>query len=66
MCVNEEATTNEKAKSITLKQTSIAKPTETLAMTEVNGTDNPLEIGGGIGNEKADAAWVMRALAKSG
>jgi prepilin-type processing-associated H-X9-DG protein len=43
---------------MTVKQTSVAKPTETVAMTEVNGTDNPLEIGGGIGNEKADAAWL--------
>jgi len=27
-------------------------------VTEVNGTDDPKEIGGGIGNEKADAAWL--------
>jgi prepilin-type N-terminal cleavage/methylation domain-containing protein/prepilin-type processing-associated H-X9-DG protein len=41
-----------------VKQTSLARPTDTIAMTEVNGTDNPAEIGGGIGNEKADAAWL--------
>ena len=29
-----------------------------VAVTEVNGTDDPREIGGGIGNEKADAAWL--------
>jgi prepilin-type processing-associated H-X9-DG protein len=29
-----------------------------IAITEVNGTDNPKDIGGGIGNEKADAAWL--------
>ena len=41
-----------------VKQASVARPTDTVAMTEVNGTDNPAEIGGGIGNEKADAAWL--------
>jgi len=40
------------------KYSSILKPVETIAMTEVNGTDDPKEIGGGIGNEKADAAWL--------
>jgi prepilin-type N-terminal cleavage/methylation domain-containing protein/prepilin-type processing-associated H-X9-DG protein len=44
--------------NVTVKQTTIQKPTDTIAMTEVNGTDNPSEIGGGIGNEKADAAWL--------
>jgi prepilin-type N-terminal cleavage/methylation domain-containing protein/prepilin-type processing-associated H-X9-DG protein len=41
-----------------VKQTAVLRPTETVAMTEVNGTANPAEIGGGIGNEKADAAWL--------
>jgi len=40
------------------KYSSILKPSEVVAMTEVNGTDNPKEIGGGLGNEKADAAWL--------
>ncbi|MDD5139805.1 MAG: prepilin-type N-terminal cleavage/methylation domain-containing protein [Verrucomicrobiales bacterium] len=40
------------------KFTSIIKPTEVVAMTDVNGSDNPAEIGGGIGNEKADSAWL--------
>jgi len=40
------------------KQATILKPVETIAMTEVNGTDDPKEIGGGLGNEKADAAWL--------
>jgi prepilin-type N-terminal cleavage/methylation domain-containing protein/prepilin-type processing-associated H-X9-DG protein len=40
------------------KYSSIQKPVEAIAMTEVNGTDDPSEIGGGIGNEKADAAWL--------
>ncbi len=40
------------------KYSSILKPVEAIAMTEVNGTDDPKEIGGGIGNEKADAAWL--------
>ncbi len=40
------------------KDTSVARPVEMIAVTEVNGTDNPAEIGGGIGNEKADAAWL--------
>jgi prepilin-type N-terminal cleavage/methylation domain-containing protein/prepilin-type processing-associated H-X9-DG protein len=42
----------------TRKYSSILKPVEAVAMTEVNGTDDPKEIGGGIGNEKADAAWL--------
>ena len=40
------------------KVSSVSRPTEVIAVTEVNGTDNPKEIGGGIGNEKADAAWL--------
>jgi len=40
------------------KHTGIQKPTETVAMTEIGGSSNPKEIGGGIGNEKADAAWL--------
>jgi len=40
------------------KYSSIVKPSEVIALTEVNGTDDPKEIGGGIGNEKADAAWL--------
>ena len=39
------------------KMSSIKSPVKTIAMTECNGTDDPKEIGGGIGNEKADAAW---------
>jgi prepilin-type N-terminal cleavage/methylation domain-containing protein/prepilin-type processing-associated H-X9-DG protein len=40
------------------KQTSVQRPTDVVGVSEVNGTDNPAEIGGGIGNEKADAAWL--------
>jgi prepilin-type N-terminal cleavage/methylation domain-containing protein len=40
------------------KTTSVSRPSEVLAVTEVNGTDNPKDIGGGVGNEKADAAWL--------
>jgi prepilin-type N-terminal cleavage/methylation domain-containing protein/prepilin-type processing-associated H-X9-DG protein len=40
------------------KVSSVTRPTEVLAVTEVNGTDDPKEIGGGLGNEKADAAWL--------
>ncbi len=40
------------------RSTSVDRPTEVVAVTEVNGTDDPKEIGGGIGNEKADAAWL--------
>jgi prepilin-type processing-associated H-X9-DG protein len=40
------------------KVSGIQQPTDTVAVTEVNGTDDPREIGGGIGNEKADAAWL--------
>jgi prepilin-type N-terminal cleavage/methylation domain-containing protein/prepilin-type processing-associated H-X9-DG protein len=46
------------AEGMTRKYSSIQKPVETVAMTEVNGTDDPAEIGGGLGNEKADAAWL--------
>jgi prepilin-type N-terminal cleavage/methylation domain-containing protein len=42
----------------TRRFSSIKKPVETITMTEVNGTDDPKEIGGGLGNEKADAAWL--------
>ena len=42
----------------TFKATSVQRPTDVVAVTEVNGTDNPREIGGGLGNEKADAAWL--------
>jgi prepilin-type N-terminal cleavage/methylation domain-containing protein len=40
------------------KSPQVERPTEVVAVTEVNGTDNPKEIGGGLGNEKADAAWL--------
>jgi prepilin-type N-terminal cleavage/methylation domain-containing protein/prepilin-type processing-associated H-X9-DG protein len=40
------------------KQTSVQRPTDVVAVSEVNGTDDPKQIGGGIGNEKADAAWL--------
>jgi prepilin-type N-terminal cleavage/methylation domain-containing protein/prepilin-type processing-associated H-X9-DG protein len=40
------------------KQSSVPRPTDVVAVTEVNGTDDPKQIGGGIGNEKADAAWL--------
>ncbi len=39
------------------KMSSVKSPVKSIAMTECNGTDDPKEIGGGIGNEKADAAW---------
>jgi prepilin-type processing-associated H-X9-DG protein len=42
----------------TFKATSVERPSDVVAVTEVNGTDNPAEIGGGLGNEKADAAWL--------
>jgi type II secretory pathway pseudopilin PulG len=42
----------------TFKESSIQRPSETVAVTECNGTDDPKEIGGGLGNEKADAAWL--------
>lgn len=42
----------------TFKESSVSRPTEMVAVTEVNGTDDPKQIGGGIGNEKADAAWL--------
>jgi len=41
-----------------VKVSSLQRPVEMVAVTEVNGTDDPHEIGGGIGNEKADAAWL--------
>jgi prepilin-type N-terminal cleavage/methylation domain-containing protein/prepilin-type processing-associated H-X9-DG protein len=40
------------------KASSVQRPTDMIAITEVNGTDNPKDIGGGLGNEKADAAWL--------
>jgi len=40
------------------KASSVQRPVDVLAVTEVNGTDNPRDIGGGVGNEKADAAWL--------
>jgi prepilin-type N-terminal cleavage/methylation domain-containing protein/prepilin-type processing-associated H-X9-DG protein len=40
------------------KSSSVQRPVDVVAVTECNGTDNPREIGGGIGNEKADAAWL--------
>ncbi|HTH46366.1 MAG TPA: type II secretion system protein [Candidatus Limnocylindria bacterium] len=40
------------------KASTVERPTEVVAVTEVNGTDNPKDIGGGVGNEKADAAWL--------
>ena len=42
----------------TFKASGVQRPTEMIAITEVNGTDNPKDIGGGLGNEKADAAWL--------
>jgi prepilin-type N-terminal cleavage/methylation domain-containing protein/prepilin-type processing-associated H-X9-DG protein len=41
-----------------IKVSSIQRPTDVVAVTETNGTDDPKEIGGGLGNEKADAAWL--------
>ena len=46
------------ASSKAIKVSAILRPTDVLAVTECNGTDDPKEIGGGIGNEKADAAWL--------
>jgi prepilin-type N-terminal cleavage/methylation domain-containing protein/prepilin-type processing-associated H-X9-DG protein len=40
------------------KASSVGRPSDVVAVTEVNGTDDPKEIGGGLGNEKADAAWL--------
>ena len=40
------------------KASSVTQPSATIAVTEVNGTDDPKDIGGGVGNEKADAAWL--------
>jgi prepilin-type N-terminal cleavage/methylation domain-containing protein/prepilin-type processing-associated H-X9-DG protein len=41
-----------------VKASAIIRPTDVIAVTECNGTDDPKEIGGGLGNEKADAAWL--------
>ena len=40
------------------RSSQVPQPTDVVAVTEVNGSDNPKEIGGGLGNEKADAAWL--------
>jgi prepilin-type N-terminal cleavage/methylation domain-containing protein/prepilin-type processing-associated H-X9-DG protein len=40
------------------KASMISQPSSVISVTETNGTDDPREIGGGIGNEKADAAWL--------
>jgi prepilin-type processing-associated H-X9-DG protein len=40
------------------KSTSIRRPTETVAITEVYGTDDPADVGGSVGNGNADAAWL--------
>lgn len=40
------------------RSSQVSRPTDVVAVTEVNGSDNPKEIGGGLGNEKADAAWL--------
>lgn len=40
------------------KSTTVERPVDVVSVTEVSGTDDPKEIGGGIGNEKADAAWL--------
>ena len=40
------------------KQSWIKRPTETIAVTEIGGSSDPSEIGGGIGNEEADGAWL--------
>ena len=42
----------------TFKTTTVRRTADVITISEVNGTDNPAEIGGGIGNEKADAAWL--------
>tara|TARA_A100001037_G_scaffold300613_1_gene328493 strand:+ start:796 stop:1665 length:870 start_codon:yes stop_codon:yes gene_type:complete len=40
------------------KQSWIQRPSETIAVTEIGGSSDPKEIGGGLGNEKADGAWL--------
>jgi prepilin-type N-terminal cleavage/methylation domain-containing protein/prepilin-type processing-associated H-X9-DG protein len=40
------------------KGSAILKPSDTVAITESNGSNDPREIGGGLGNEKADSAWL--------
>jgi prepilin-type N-terminal cleavage/methylation domain-containing protein/prepilin-type processing-associated H-X9-DG protein len=40
------------------KVAGVARPSSVVSVSEANGTDDPKEIGGGLGNEKADAAWL--------
>jgi prepilin-type processing-associated H-X9-DG protein len=40
------------------KRSSLRKPTETVALAEVNGTDDPNDCGGVGGNGNSDAAWL--------
>ena len=47
-----------RARPANRKYSAIPQPTETVAMTEIGGTSNPIEVGGSIGNGKADAAWL--------
>jgi len=47
-----------KATPVYRRLSSIQQPTQTIGITEIGGSSNPAEIGGGIGNEKADAAWL--------
>ncbi len=44
--------------SPTFKATMVERPVDVVSVTEVSGSDDPKEIGGGLGNEKADAAWL--------
>ena len=39
------------------KTTSVPRPSDVITITECNGTVDPKEIGGSVGNGKADAAW---------
>ena len=40
------------------KTTTVERPVDVVSVTEASGSDDPKEIGGGLGNEKADAAWL--------
>jgi prepilin-type N-terminal cleavage/methylation domain-containing protein len=40
------------------KFSAIRRPTETPAITEVYGSDNPADVGGSVGYGDADAAWL--------
>ncbi len=40
------------------KASQVDRPVDVISVTEVSGSDDPKEIGGGLGNEKADAAWL--------